>query len=32
LETSQFNDCINHAGKEGWPQNGGVLSMGEVYE
>jgi hypothetical protein len=31
LETSQFNDCVNHMGKKGWPENGGLLSMGEVY-
>ena len=32
LETSQLNDAINHRGKDGWPKDGGVIGLGDIYE
>ena len=31
LETCNFTDTTNMCEKEGWPNNNGVLSMGEQY-
>jgi galactose mutarotase-like enzyme len=32
LETTSFPNAVNQIGSKGWPQKGGILSMGEVYK